>query len=280
MIRSFAANGFKSVPYLEAAQVMQTHREGLRFSTEKPNVLVGPNGSGKSAVLTALSMLTLTYFTPVSAFDDNYTRGRGDGELWGEDEKWWKKDYTFLPGLTCDTDRAPALYYRPSHIPGNDDSITAAMMCGYFKEGREYGEAVEEKSSGQQAQALLAQVKRALDGDTSGITFQYVNWSGGRERLELESRRNPMPWDYKAEILKSLYGDVSPDAKPVLLLDEPEQSLDAKAEASLWRQIERVDASHVQVIVATHSLYPILHRERFNVIETVPGYVDEVRSLL
>jgi predicted ATPase len=63
-------------------------------------------------------------------------------------------------------------------------------------------------------------------------------------------------------------------------MDEPEQSLDALAELVLWRQIAAADMSKMQVIVATHSLYPLMHPEKFNIIEAVPGYSESVMQLL
>jgi predicted ATPase len=64
------------------------------------------------------------------------------------------------------------------------------------------------------------------------------------------------------------------------MMDEPEQSLDAKAEMLLWGQIAKADCDKVQVIVATHSLYPLMHPELFHLIEAVPGYAQEVRKLM
>jgi len=68
--------------------------------------------------------------------------------------------------------------------------------------------------------------------------------------------------------------------RPLLLMDEPEQSLDALAEARLWRTIEAADCDRMQIIVATHSLYPILHPERFHLIEATPGFVESVTELV
>jgi predicted ATPase len=63
-------------------------------------------------------------------------------------------------------------------------------------------------------------------------------------------------------------------------MDEPEQSLDAWASATLWSRIAEADCAKVQIVVATHSWYPILHPEAFNIIEAVPGFLEEVRSLI
>ncbi|MBC8737231.1 hypothetical protein F6X40_10470 [Paraburkholderia sp. UCT31] len=280
MIRHLFARGFKAVPYLETSLLMQTHAEGVAFSEDKPNVIVGPNGAGKSALLTALSLQTLTYFSGVSSFDENYTTGVDAGGFWEQVGSRWSNDYRFLPGLTCDTDKGPAMYYRPHHIPGNDNDVTTAMMCGYSKQARAYEEKVRHKSAGQQSQALLEKLNDVLDGDVSGVRYQYINWRHGREVCEFERGRYVCDFEYQAEILKREFGNVAGDAKPVLILDEPEQSLDARAEAVMWGKIAKVDTARVQVIIATHSLYPLMHPEKFHIIEAVPEYVKEVQALL
>ena len=280
MIRHLIAREFKAVPHLETSLLMQAHPEGVKFSQEKPNVVVGPNGAGKSALLKALSLETLTHFTASSSFDDKYT-GLDSKELWEQvGGKWWSNEYTFLPGLQCDSDKAPALFYRPGHIPGNYEGVTHAMMCGYFEQARSYGELTDDKSSGQQAQALLENIRGVFEGDFAGLGYGYANWRFGKKPRELERGQHHCDFDYQAETLRQLYGSPATDARPVVLMDEPEQSLDARAEALLWNLIAKVDCSRVQVIVATHSVYPLVHPEKFNLIEAVPGYADEVRALM
>lgn len=278
MISKLSVKDFAAVPYLETSTLMQNHPRGIKLSTKQPNVIVGPNGAGKSALLTALAIHTLSYTTGESAFDDHYTVSH-DGEAYWSRESKWGNDYEFLKGFKVDGDLAPALYYRPGHIPGNDVGITHAMMRGYFNEAKAYAQLVENKSSGQQSQALLAKVEALLTGETTELAYGFANWSSGKAPRELNPGQHNMPWDYKAEILKKrLVADSTP-AIPLVLMDEPEQSLDARAESALWQKIQNC-APGVQVIVATHSLYPMLHPNQFNLIEAVPGYVKEVRSML
>lgn len=279
MFKSLHAKDFKAVPHLESSLLMQSHPKGIKFSATKPNVVVGPNGAGKSALLSALALQTLSFYAGVSAFDSNYTGRTREGETYWEREGGWGRKFVFLPGLTCKTDLGPALYYRPGHIPGNDDSITASMMCGYFNEAREYGQLVENKSSGQQSQALLEKLQRVLAGDLSEMGYRYMNWNAGTDIRDMSNARWASDFDYHAETLKAQYANTA-EAQPVLLLDEPEQSLDAKAELALWKQIAQADTGRVQVIVATHSLYPLMHPEKFHLIEAVPGYAKEVQALL
>jgi len=280
MIRTLHAKDFKAVAHLETSQLMQTHPQGMTFSLDKPNVIVGPNGAGKSALLTTLSLLTLSHLTGVSALDDNYTSCGLDARHYWSTADRWSRDYAYLAGLTCDTDYAPALYYRPGHIPGNEDSTTVALMCGYSAQARNYRDLTDKKSSGQQGQALLAKVMAALSGERSEFRYRFMNWRAGKELREFEWGPHVCDFEYQAEALKKRYGAVPATAKPVILMDEPEQSLDARAEALLWKQIAEVDCSQVQVIVATHSLYPLMHPERVHLIEATPGYAQEVQKLL
>jgi energy-coupling factor transporter ATP-binding protein EcfA2 len=279
MISHLLARNFKAVPHLETSQLMQTYPEGVYFSKDKPNVIVGPNGTGKSALLQALSMKTLTHFYPSSSFDDNYVRGNDCEDFWEQTGWSFERQYTFLPGLACESDFAPALYYRPQHIPGNCDFAAEAFASGYYEEAREYDELTDDKSSGQQSQALLSRIETALSGDLTELKYRYMHWTYDSEPRNPEGRN----WgsdNSKAENLKRQYGQADSKALPVIMMDEPEQSLDARAEALLWKQIAGADAGRMQIIVATHSLYPLLHPEKFNLIETVPGYAEDVRAML
>jgi len=280
MIESLKVADFKAVPYLETSQLIKNHRKGILFSTDKPNVIVGPNGAGKSALMKALALHTLSYDIGTSNFDDHIVKGSDCDNYWSNESRWGT-DFVYLKGFDCKSDFAPALYYRPGHIPGNDDSIAAAMMCGYFKEAKDYALLVDKKSSGQQSQSLLKKLLEHLSGKAKPLSFSYVNWSNGKEPKVIDRHRGWIgPWEHQAEVLKKTYGHAAQDARPVMLMDEPEQSLDARAEALLWKQIADANCRKLQIIVATHSLYPFMHPEKFNIIEAIPGYLEGVQSLI
>lgn len=270
---------FSAVPHLRGSLLWQQHaKKGLTFSSKKPNVIVGPNGSGKSALLTLLAMHTLTYLTGKTALDDGYTKGLDVDRWWSE--RTWANPAVYLPGAELESDNAPARYYRPGHIPGNDHSVTAAMMCGYSREAREYDAHVDARSAGQGCQARLTDLLHALTAPDWKPSYLHINWSAGIEPRELSRSGWVGPWDYRSEVLKARRDSVAPDAVPVILMDEPEQSLDALAELQLWHAIQQTDCQGRQVIVATHSLYPFMHPESFNIIEAVPGYLLAVRQQL
>lgn len=273
MFKSVLAEEFTAVPWLETSALMQSHPDGVVFSVEKPNVIVGPNGAGKSALMRALSLATLSSLTGLSSLDDKYAGGLGDEPVWKQVGERWREKYEFLGGLTMETDNAPAMFYRPGHIPGNEEMLTAAMMCGYNDEAKEYGRLTRDKSSGQQCSALLDRIIEVLKGAPASRKYAMQNWSWNGKK--------PDDWaGDKVRRLKTRFGNLPDTVLPVILMDEPEQSLDAKAEAMLWRHLAGVDTSRVQVIVATHSLSPIMHPDRYNLIEAVPGYAYEVRALL
>lgn len=281
MLSELNANNFAAVPYLETSSLMKTHGKKLMFSTSKPNVVVGPNGSGKTALLDTLAIRFLTYFSGESTLDRRYV-------LDVDARTWWTKshigtdEYVWLNGLTCQTDNAPALYYRPSHVPGNEPTIADAMMGEYWEQAQEYAKLVERKSSGEQNQAILARIIQALEGGELPTTYAHMNWdfgSSARDVSKLDTFAYGRDAYLKAEILKALYRPAS-NAIPLILMDEPEQSLDVKAEAQLWSSIAKADCRRMQIIAATHSLYPLIHRNSFNLIETEAGFVDAVLELL
>lgn len=281
MLTELRADGFEGVPYLETSTLMQTHAKRVTFSRTEPNVVVGPNGSGKSALLDTLAIRFLTYFSDQSTIDRRYVLA-ADSSAWWTKTYPWRDEYVWLKGLQCDTDNAPALYYRPRHVPGNEPTIADAMMGVYWEQAREYARLVERKSSGQQNVAVLGRILAALEGKELPARYEYMNWDFGTEPREIR-KAQASGWGgdmyFKAEVLKALYRP-SADAVPLILMDEPEQSLDVKAEAQLWSQIARADCSKMQIIAATHSLYPLLHKSKFHIIETQPGFVQEVLELL
>jgi len=268
---------FKAVPYLLATQLMQRFPNGIEFATDKVNVIVGPNGAGKSALMHALSLLTLSDLTGVSAFDRNIFAGRNADKNWAKVDRWGN-EFKYLDGLVCEHDFAPAVYYRPGHIPGNEPWINTSMMTGYFNEASQYRNATKDRSSGQQCQSLLEKITSVLKGDSTLSEYQRINWGYGA--TVKKPSYDAFEYDHKAYLLCQTYGAAKESAIPLVLTDEPEQSLDARAELELWKLLESTDLSRVQVIIATHSLYPVMHPERFNVIEAVDGYIDQVRSLM
>ncbi len=274
MIETVAVQGFSAIPYLERTALMSRHQGQLKFSRSKPNVIVGPNGSGKSALLQALALRFLAYFLDASSFDNHYLT-----EPYWTNASRWGHEWEYLKGLTAKTDNAPALFYRPGHIPGNECDHTHAMLTGYFETAKAHARLVDNKSSGQQSQALQAKMLAALAGTDLPSDYDSINWSYGREPHEIPRQQWTGSHVYQAEALKKQFSDTT-GGVPLILMDEPEQSLDARAEMQLWAALAAADCSRMQVIVATHSVYPLLHRGKFNIIEAEEGYAAQVLELM
>lgn len=272
---------FQAVPWLPTTRLMQTHGGVVEFASDRPNVIVGPNGAGKSALIETIALRFLAFLEGRSRFDLNYMRSNEARAWWTEGKGWYGKPL-FLAGLNVETDAGLVRYYRPNHIPGNDHSVAAAMMCGYFEQARRYGMLTKEKSSGQKAQALQEEILGMLTGE--GLPEPLRIPERWPQPGESASRTIPDLYERKEAVLVDMMlgadPQVRPEGTPLILLDEPEQSLDARNEARLWHAIARADCTQCQVIVASHSLYPLMHPDQFNLIEAVPGYIDEVVSLM
>jgi len=175
---------------------------------------------------------------------------------------------------------APALFYRPGFLPGDEIGLTHAMMCGYPSEARNHGAMIDKKSSGQQGLALLEEISGILSGaNIAPDRYRCTNWDYGITPNEIKNDRFTGARDYQVKILKEAAAPRDGSA-PVLMMDEPEQSLDALAEAQLWKLIENADCKKMQIIVSTHSVYPLMHQKKFNLIEATPDYVADVLKLL
>lgn len=273
MIKSIKIADFRAVPHLETSLFGGQLQQGIKLSSKKPNVIVGPNGSGKSAFMEALTLMTFTHDFEESALTGFYVH---EDRLW-KDIPSWSRDHVFLEGMEVKGDFGPGLFFRPGHIPGNEKSVAASMMCGFFNEARDYGKLVENKSSGEGGRARLEKIKQLL-AEPGVVEVQFKDWNYGKEPVDLKSSSYTSHNHWRAEHLKDRARKMT--GSPVALMDEPEQSLDAREEMLLWKLIEAADTSKVQVIVVTHSLYPIIHSENFNLIETQKGYIQELKGFL
>lgn len=276
MFRHLSCKKNDVVPYLPTSQLMKCHPAGITFSTDKPNVIVGPNGAGKSALLKALAIQSLSWLTGISGINDGYSDKLSRMTLWTE--KTWGKKYEFMAGITIDSDDGPVAFFRPNAIPGDENDLTHALMCGYSAEARKVGKLTECKSSGEANRAMQQDIMSILAGN-SVPKWTSANWTKPWQKLS-EMRGHVYAWDFAKDSMLNRVAAVSKDAIPVVMLDEPEQALDARAELHLWKAIAAADMRSLQVIVATHSLYPILNREQFHIIECEPGYVESVLELL
>lgn len=265
----------KAVPHLSESTLSKTLGGKAVFSTRKPNVVIGPNGSGKSALMTALALMTMSYYSGRTALDSNYVSGLEATGFWNLVGSSWERNYAFMSELKPSGGVPTAEFYRPGMLPGDDDSVAAAMMCGYWNEARRYGDLTKEKSSGEAASALLREMMDRISGaDSSKMGVGRTNWKYSEEKPKrADGVFHESEYDKKALALAEYAKAMTSDS--LFLMDEPEQSLDALSEARFWKAIEEADCSNRQIIIATHSLHPILRRGKFSLIEAVVGYADE-----
>jgi predicted ATP-dependent endonuclease of OLD family len=259
---------FKAIPYLCDTKLMQKHKGSVQFSLDKPNVIIGPNGSGKTALLDTITLRFLCYFENHSRYKDSYVRFSKADEWW-TDTGGWLKDQVWLGGLNIESDNAPAAYFRPNHIPGNETNIATALMVYDSEAAKAYGEKTKHKSTGEKSIATLQDIYAILDG-TKKLAVPAIPNS---------TRVVSYPTEYDKRV-RHLHDNIhfNADGRPLVIMDEPERSLDGLQELKLWKAI--LAAKKPQVIVATHSLFPVLHSDRFNIIETQRGYINKLKRML
>lgn len=279
MLSSIKLEDFKAMPYLAKTPLMLNNSQRITFAPDRPNVIVGPIGSGKSALLEALALRYLAYFLPVTTFSAEYVLAAERKSWWKNDGPSWNPSFAFLPGLITEGMPGTCLYYHPDYIPGRQATASHAMMLGYTHAAKEYAEQSRNRSAGQKNYALLKKAIDVLSSRELLVGLNYKDWLYGTKPGQFKAVGGPgqLPVEciQKADVLLKLVAPAVDD-KPLLLLDNPERALDARSELTLWRHIEMADCQSMQIVVATHSIYPLMRPDLFNIIEAVPGYCASV----
>lgn len=259
-------HGLKTITYTEQyiqTDLLTTHANKVSFSSDKVNVLIGPNGSGKSTLLRHLAVRYL-------CLDRGYTSiDRGLSDRTYEDYFSQKTRYdksTFMPGIEVDSAQCVAAYWAPGMKYGGWDMDTAAMMCGYGKEVKLRQVHTKHKSSGQGIHNQLSDIFDVLHGKRKVELRENIDWHLKEYQKDKLDAAVPLfkNWDKN---------------KTIVLLDEPEQSLDMSKEMEFWDKLLDVNTCDVQVMVATHSLYPLISpkfKDKFNYIEGTPDYKQSI----
>lgn len=278
MIKTLFFENYLPNKVLEQTTLMKTLGGRIELSLDKPNVIVGANGCGKSTLLAAIGYLTMSDMTGMSCLSYKYASPFDADHLWTGNTNTSYGTWEYLKGLTADTDHAPAVFYVPGAIPGHAKFAAEAMMKGFSVEAREHSAKTKNKSSGEASQALLEKALQVMkSGELAYIEkdFELVH----RELATVPRHPFTPQSEYKMQVLLN---QRVPHGKtlPMVVMDEPERSLDTRAELQLWKQIEGADPGLSQILVATHSLYPLMHPDKFNLIEANPGYIEEVLALI
>ncbi len=251
--------GLKSISYTNPKRqtlLLSKENNSVSFSEDKINVIIGPNGSGKSTLIKDLA-------TRFFCLDRGYTsldRDISERRYYRCFKKKWETwgDYIFMEDPKVFTSNCTAVYWHPGFKFGGWEMDTAALMCGYDKEVNVRDKQTRNKSSGQGIYNQLDYIFEVLEEE---------------REVKVEIPENPFyePYKEKLAAITPLFTDCHKN-KTIVLLDEPEQSLDAFKEVYFWDRMLDVNTDNVQVIIATHSIYPLINPKfegKLNIIETV-----------
>lgn len=279
MIKHIHFTDFTAVPHLMGTSLMKHNKGTITLSTEKINILVGPNGSGKSSFINALTLRYLADLTGRSEFRSHYLGKTGYECCWSlvDKARGWSREWAYMDGMQVSGDDGAVHYYRPLHVPGNETSATHAMCAGFFEQGKSFHQAIKDKSDGQMRKTLLNRITQV---STSADAAKFsVAWPYGPHDERRDLPYGAQQWEARAEHLKAMFSP-KPDARPLLILDEPEQSLDLLEQAQMWQSLKSIDLSKCQVLVSTHSIHPLLNPEGFSFIEGDEGYLSKAISMV
>ena len=255
---------FAYMPWLANTALLKKHPNGLKFSKEKINILFCPNGAGKSSLLHAIAKRKLCCDVGYPTTNEREWGMRNLDKQWVKSSQdWWEKKEDYMPGITLHgDDNGSCFYFSQNFVPGGEFSLTHAMILGYSKEAKSLGKILDEKSSGQQTKGMFERF------------MAHVNDASHDQALAFEPYCKDSYFEQQERTIRELFKDHTPNRK-VVLLDEPECSLDLSNQLDVWAAIAAIDLSAHQVIVATHSIYPLINPERFNFVTSDKKYLKE-----
>jgi len=224
-------------------------REKTKFTfTPGLNIIVGPNGSGKTTLTRSVAKLfyaeqggtpTLTQ----TAFMDAYKAF----------DKTPPDEY-----FTVEHDGGAVFYVNQEHTVG----LTHGQFDDdFFSEG--FFRTMNKLSSGQDSCENINRILSMIE--------KYLK--GGENVDNRLKNANSLYQNYVNQAMAFIKPDRN--AVPVLILDEPDASLDMMNEVKIWDIIRKISLK-IQVIVCSHSAFA-LHQEA-NFIEMESGYLKKCRK--
>lgn len=259
--------GLNKITYkniVSGTSLLQTHNNSISFCQDKINVVIGPNGSGKSTLLKDLAARYMAFDRGVTCLDTAILNRDIYKRLFTKKEGWYRSE-TFMRDIDVVSANCAACYWSPNFNFGGWEMLSAALMSGYYNEAKLRYRHTREKSSGEG-------IKNQLDH------VMEIALTGQRIRVDIPEKPFGELLNERLRLLKPLFKDTDKN-KTIVLLDEPEQSLDILNEMKFWDDLLKVNLDDVQLIVATHSMYPLVSpkfKDKLNCIEAVAGYSQSV----
>ena len=204
------------------------------------NILFGKNGSGKSTVLTTIAKLLCCYDGDQQLVGQHTSHDLHDGHGDGK---------TLKLGVEPIHDGSPIIHFDPSQKVG--------LIGGGFD--WDFGDAGLRNTmfKGSAGQTCMMRMNQALAIAFGKVEWPEVTWKGTRAEF--------------SPLLATFFKGDGNRVRPTLLMDEPSSNLDLRTEILLFKALQRIADSGVQVIVATHSVFA-LHMAGAKYIDTTPGY--------
>lgn len=205
------------------------------------NAIYGPNGSGKSTILSVLAKTLCCHQGGRQVVTGHAISDLRSYEGWND-------------GIKIDHDGSPTMYFDPGAAVGLIGGM-AGFDYDFICEGGD--NATFKGSSGQTtARRMWSTLHSMIDN-----TFPEIKWKVDKD-----------------EYIQKILSGTGPRECPTVLLDEPSRSLDLWSELGFWRIVDKAVAAGIQVIVVTHSVFPLNRGSSVNYIETVDEYISHTRA--
>lgn len=223
------------------------------------NIVFGPNASGKSTLINTLALLMHCDQAGFQKITETSLRALGESVGKGDDRKLALPDQKVLHS-GCDT-----------------RFVSAERVVGYHESELDHDFI--------QDQIGLMRAKRTMSsGQMSVVKVNRIFQQKVRTTpIEQSIRSSQMvgPWQpLLEEIEKNMAGAPTGDNKLCFLMDEPDRSLDFLKQATVWEALRSHNSlGMAQFIIASHSPFALDIPEA-NYIETEPGAMAAMRSVL
>jgi len=244
----------------------------FEFVHDKINVLVGENGSGKSSLLATIAKKLMAYNFGHTRLDDRLIRFAD--EYWQkEDKDRWYSDDVFMSDVKLETSAdIYGTYVSADWTPCDAVDWAHALCYGLGKEATDHFKRVHDFSSGQGMRNVIENIFELMAKPSPEHYFDdNVSWY-------LKDKERNTHLAKRAQSLEPLLPKAGSNI--VALFDEPERPLDIGAQVLFWKNLNKLaKLPHVQIIIATHSVIPLMSPDDFNFVEMNDGYANRLLDI-